>query len=33
MTPKKSEEISCFDVLDVLFGGLEASSVTRKSLM
>jgi hypothetical protein len=24
---RKNEEISCFDVLDVLFGGLEASPV------
>jgi hypothetical protein len=29
--PQKREEISCFEVLDVFFGGLEASSGSWKS--
>jgi hypothetical protein len=33
MTHKKREEISSFELLDILFGGLEGSSVARKSSM
>jgi hypothetical protein len=29
----ETEEISCFEVLDVLFGGLKASLVARTSFM
>jgi hypothetical protein len=35
MTSKtiKSEEILCFEVLDVLFGGPDAASIARTSFM